>query len=572
MTRRGFIRVSAAGALLLSAACAPSTAPSSGSTKPTTAGAGAGGAAGKGSPYPTYMPVGTSLKPEYHTEDPRFDDGFENYPASPIKAVTEKPGSGGTINVLNRAYFPPPTPFDQNPTWQEVNKQINANMAINVISGPDYQTKFVTTMAGDDLPDIMHIYNGYALAPNLPAFFKAKCADLTPYLAGDAAKDYPYLAAIPTYAWKNSVSAIDGALYLIPIQRHLPIFPGFGGYFFANTDMWNKDIGEGYLPKDAADFKRILVALTKPQENRWGIGNQGTANAAGEGGPFALSTFAAMFGAPHNWKLDASGKLIRNRETEEYKAAVGYLRDLMAAGVYPPDVATIAQSRPQHAQGRFAVAVDGYGNAWSDLWRQGLQYGGNRFHMLKPFSATAGGKPQAFLSHGFISMNAIKKSSPDRIKELLRIMNFLAAPFGSQEDLLLTYGLKDQDYSLDASGNPVPKPDGIARAQYVPWKYIAWHPYVNYQADLPGFAKASHEAQQALMPISVSDPTDGFYSATAWSKGQTADVHFQDGMIDIILGRRQLSEYDGLVKAWQTEAGEAVRKEFMESMAAAAKA
>jgi putative aldouronate transport system substrate-binding protein len=166
-------------------------------------------------------------------------------------------------------------------------------------------------------------------------------------------------------------------------------------------------------------------------------------------------------------------------------------------------------------------------------------------------------------------MNAIKKSSPDRIKELLRIMNFLAAPFGSQEDLLLTYGLKDQDYSLDASGNPVPKPDGIARAQYVPWKYIAWHPYVNYQADLPGFAKASHEAQQALMPISVSDPTDGFYSATAWSKGQTADVHFQDGMIDIILGRRQLSEYDGLVKAWQTEAGEAVRKEFMESMAAA---
>ena len=72
-------------------------------------------------------------------------------------------------------------------------------------------------MAGDDLPDIMHIYNGYALAPNLPASIKAKCADLTPYLAGNTAKDYPYLANIPTYAWRNSVSALDGALYLIPI-------------------------------------------------------------------------------------------------------------------------------------------------------------------------------------------------------------------------------------------------------------------------------------------------------------------------------------------------------------------
>ena len=40
-------------------------------------------------------------------------------------------------------------------------------------------------------------------------------------------------------------------------------------------------------------------------------------------------------------------------------------------------------------------------------------------------------------------------------------------------------------------------------------------------------------------------------------------------MIDIIPGRRQLSEYDDLVKTWQTEAGEQVRKEFMDSMAAA---
>jgi putative aldouronate transport system substrate-binding protein len=103
----------------------------------------------------------------------------------------------------------------------------------------------------------------------------------------------------------------------------------------------------------------------------------------------------------------------------------------------------------------------------------------------------------------------------------------------------------------------------------VPWRYITQRPWVNFQADLPGFAKAAYDAQQMLMPISVSDPTDGYFSATAWGKGQTADVRFQDGMIDIILGRRQLSEYDDLVKAWQTEAGEQVRKEFMDSMAAA---
>ena len=40
----------------------------------------------------------------------------------------------------------------------------------------------------------------------------------------------------------------------------------------------------------------------------------------------------------------------------------------------------------------------------------------------------------------------------DRIKELLRIFDFLASPFGSQEDLLLQYGIKDVDYTLDESG------------------------------------------------------------------------------------------------------------------------
>ena len=354
LTRRDFIRASAASALLLSAACAP-TAPSSGSNTSTTT---TTASTGKGNPYPTYAPLANGPKPDYHTEDPRFDDGFDNYPANPIKTVAEKPGSGSTVNVLNRAYFPPPTPFDQNPTWQEVNRQLNANMNINVVPSPDYQTKFVTTMASDDLPDFMHIYNGYALAPNLPAFFKAKCADLTPYLAGDAAKEYPNLAAIPMYAWKNSVSAIDGSLYLIPIQRHLPIFPSFGGYFFANTDIWNKEIGEGYVPRNADDLKRILLQLNRPQDGRWAIGNQAGASTASEGGPFALSAYAAMFGAPHNWKIDSAGKLIRDRETEEFKAAVGYLRDLMASGVFPPDVATITQTRPQHAQGRFVMAVD----------------------------------------------------------------------------------------------------------------------------------------------------------------------------------------------------------------------
>jgi hypothetical protein len=40
----------------------------------------------------------------------------------------------------------------------------------------------------------------------------------------------------------------------------------------------------------------------------------------------------------------------------------------------------------------------------------------------------------------------------DRIEELLRIMDFLSAPFRTQEDLWLQYGLPDVDYTLDSGG------------------------------------------------------------------------------------------------------------------------
>jgi putative aldouronate transport system substrate-binding protein len=163
-------------------------------------------------------------------------------------------------------------------------------------------------------------------------------------------------------------------------------------------------------------------------------------------------------------------------------------------------------------------------------------------------------------------MNALKKASPDRIKELLRIMNFLAAPFGSQEDLLLSYGVKDQDYSVDAKGNPVPNAEGINRAGYVPWRYIAQHPYLNYQADLPGFAKASWDSLQFLIPLSVNDPTQGYYSPTNFGKGAAVNVTWSDGVRDIILGRRPLSDYDGITKDWVTNAGDQIRKEFSDAM------
>ncbi len=382
---------------------------------------------------PTYVAATGGPKADYPAPGPLYQDAFLNYPANPYKAMPpEAPGAGGTVDVFIAAYYPPPTPQEQNRAWQEVNRQLGANVQMNIIPRNDVFTKLSTLMAGGTLPDIIHLTQGAnAQVANLPQFLQAQCADLTPFLAGDAVKEYPNLAAQPTPAWKNT-AVFNGKILAVPVSRS-----SLGQAFFKINEIYDTEIGKDYEPKNAEDYKRVLQQLNRPQENRWATASY--ADAA-----FDMQGYSMIFGAPHNWKLDGS-KLIKDYETEEYKAAVGFVRDLNAAGLFHPNSLTynITSARQDFAASRFVVHVEGYA-PWNDFWRQGRgQNPPANFGMLYPFAAYDGGKPQYNLYQGYIAANALKKASPDRIKELLRIMNWLAAPFGSQEDMLLSYGIKD---------------------------------------------------------------------------------------------------------------------------------
>src|SRR5215203_3838776 len=82
------------------------------------------------------------------------------------------------------------------------------------------------------------------------------------------------------------------------------------------------------------DFKRLCNALTSARNNRWAIGvtNDNTS------GPYSMWIFQGMFRAPNNWRVESGGRLVKDIETEEYKAALGYVRDLVAAGHVAPDL------------------------------------------------------------------------------------------------------------------------------------------------------------------------------------------------------------------------------------------
>jgi putative aldouronate transport system substrate-binding protein len=557
--RRRFLSLSAIGgvALLLDEACAV-LGPASRATPPS-----ATSVAPLSGALPTFLPSSGGPKPDLHDPDPRYDDGFTNYPANPPRSWSgEPPGTGARVDVLIQAYFPNTTPYDQNPTWKEINRQLNADVQMQIVPGTDYATRLATVTAGNDLPDIVHLR--YDKAANVPDFLKAKAADLTPFLGGDAARAYPNLAAIPTYAWKNSMAAVDGKLYMIPIQRSLPGQPPATGLLFKNVDLWDAAVGTGYQPANKDDFKRALQEVSHPQSGLYALGTGIPSWNLG------MAAFGQVFRAPNNWRLDTGGKLVKDFETEEFKAAIGYMRDLWAAGVYHPNSLTNGPGRAELAVSQIAVAYDGLGvNLWGDMQRQAAQANPRaRADLIAPF-AHDGGKPITFVGNGFVGMTVLKQAAPERIKELLRVLDYLAAPFGTQEDMLLSYGLQGQDYTLDASNNPVPTREGRNNAGNMPWPYIAQHPQVNYLSDVPGFTKALWDAQHVVIPIAIDDPTNGYYSPTLYGKGYAPTQALIDGLKQIVAGHDTLDNYDNLVRTWQTQAGEQIRREYSEAMTSA---
>jgi hypothetical protein len=48
-----------------------------------------------------------------------------------------------------------------------------------------------------------------------------------------------------------------------------------------------------------------------------------------------------------------------------------------------------------------------------------------------------------------------------------------------------------------------------------------------------------------------------------------ANIAWADGVCEIILGRRPMSHYDSLTQTWARDAGDQVRKEFNDALAAA---
>lgn len=336
LSRRGFVRrttgialAGAAGVPLLLSACGQPTAPASGGAAAPAPAAGTSSGTSKGSgassaraALPTHVPF-QGPKPDLPGDDATgLPSGYLKFPQNLVKTVPAPPGKGDEINAFTPTFQPPPTPMEQNAAWQELNKRLNATLKIPIVAVGDYPTRLATITSGTDLPDLLRVVHTTMSLQDLPRFLEAASADLSPHLSGDASKAYPNLANLPPYSWPGGI--FNSKLYCIPSPASRP-----GPVLQAKGALLDSIGVKGIA--DIDDFTRICKQLAIP--------GQRYALSSYPGQP-SLVWFQQVFGAPNVWR-ESGGKLTRDFETDEYRAAVAYMRGLWDQGLVNPDAPTM---------------------------------------------------------------------------------------------------------------------------------------------------------------------------------------------------------------------------------------
>ena len=491
-------------------------------------------------------------------------DAFNKLP-QPFQSYSGTPGKGGTVTAFTIAYQSPPTPMGQNKYWQELNKRLGVTWQPIITPQPSYGQKSAALIAGGGLPDLFYLNPGQNAAPQYQAIGQGAFLDLTPYVTGNAGKQFKNLATIPAAVWDNV--KFKGKIYGVPkpIQRS-------GNIPFYRAD-WAKKVGKETF-SSPTDVHDLLVAFAKNdpdgngQADTWGMGRYGT-SWTGWDNTIAFN----MYGTPFNWRKNADGTLTNQIETPEFLQGLTFLRQVYADGGYDPDAAsmTFAQAQNAYLGGKTGLHSEGFGN-FVDPRLAGTVYfkikQANPKAVLTGLMPSAPGGSKAVTyntpgSFGYTAIPATVGKNQARVTELLSILDYLASPFGSEEWQFLSYGVKDVDYKLDANGVPALTNQGISEKGDL--VYLMGPLPVFFYPQSPGAAEYAQKLSYEIIKIGQDDPSWPLYSATNVAKASELNQFGFDSMTAIITGRQPLSALATAIAGWKSRGGEQIRQEFQQS-------
>ncbi|MER6622666.1 MULTISPECIES: extracellular solute-binding protein [unclassified Streptomyces] len=456
-------------------------------------------------------------------------------------SVPKKLGKGGKVTIMSPFWGSPPK--DGNAYYTSMNDLIGVDVVWQNQDGNTYDQKLGAVLASSEVPDVV-VVPGWNMTGKIPSAIIGKFADLGPYLSGDAVKDYPNLAAIPTDAWQRSI--FGGKLRGLPMPS---------SYVTGIVPLYRQDIfeKEGYeVPRSCDEFMELAKDATNAKAKRWACLDMKWT---------AFNAFGVLSGNEKSlgWN-ETDGKLIYRIETEEYLEALEWTRKLFAAGVVHPDAelgkSNASDPGPKFAAGEFLIYNQDMSQWWSRTAEQATQNPDFKIWGMDLFGHD-GGDPTLWAQNPagiFAFVN--KKASEAVIRDVLAVANVTAAPYGTKEYMATNYGVEGTHYTVK-DGVPTKTDQGNIDVMNA-YVMVASPAATIAHPDFPEVAKGQVEWQQRMGAFTRKSSFYGM-QITEPSRWTNLSNDFEQLEDDVIRGRKKISDVQQAVSDWKSKGGDELR-------------
>ncbi|MEU0447317.1 extracellular solute-binding protein [Streptomyces tendae] len=456
-------------------------------------------------------------------------------------SVPEKLGKGGEVTIMSPFWGSPPK--EDNAYYKAMNDLVGVDVVWQNQDGNTYDQKLGAVLASSEVPDVV-VVPGWNMTGKIPSAIIGKFADLGPYLSGDAVKEYPNLAAIPTDAWRRSI--FGGKLLGLPMPS---------SYVSGIVPLYRQDIfeKEGYeVPRSCDEFMALAKDATNARAKRWACLDMKWT---------AFNAFGVLSGNEKSlgWN-QVDGKLVYRAETDEYLEALEWTRKLFAAGVVHPDAklgkSNAADPGPKFAAGEFLVYNQDISQWWSRTAEQATQNPEFKIWGMD-FFGHDGGAPTLWAQNPasiFAFVN--KKASKSVIRDVLALANVTAAPYGTKEYMATNYGVEGTHYTVK-DGVPTKTDQGNIDVMNA-YVMVASPAATIAHPDFPEVAKGQVEWQQRTGAV-TKKPT--FYGMQIVEPARYTNLSndFEQLEDDIVRGRKKIGDMQQAVSDWKSKGGDKLR-------------
>lgn len=306
---------------------------------------------------------------------------------------------------------------------------------VNLIQGDaaNFNQQLALYISSGDMPDIVFCdYNVWMDYAKTGAW-----ADLSPYLG----EEYADLMKFVGEDW--SYMTLDDQIYGIPNELKVP-----SSHVTYIRQDWLDNLGLE-VPTSLEEYTEVMRQFTFNDPD--GNGKNDTYGLSAAGYTY-LSFLMGAFGASteRDYFLNEEGTITDNAISDEYKAALAYLRDIYSEGLIDPELFTCTYEQAMAKWGRGEMGVL---SAW---WSHGFN-AYSRFDfgslqpdaVVKPILPPVGEDGKSGNLHSAPFSQAVGISylcSEEEIEAAMKYMNFQASDYGFR---VLQYGVEGEFFEWD---------------------------------------------------------------------------------------------------------------------------